>query len=139
MSHPGRAGLASVISVPGGLCDLEMHRTLGLVLHDDGACRHGFAVADVPDLESDEVAAAKLAVDAQVEQGELAHPALHLETDAQRPDVLELERRLLPDELPLVPRLASLWRRSTATAALQSLTVQRKGNPDTFWRLARSR
>ena len=60
----------------------------------------------VSDLERDEVAAAQLAVDAEVEQGEFAHPSLHLEADAQRPDVLELERRLLPDELALVPRLA---------------------------------
>jgi len=83
-----------------------MHRTLGLVLHDDGACRHGFAVADVPDLESNEVAVAQLAIDAELEQGKLAHSVLHLKTDAQRPDVLELEWRLLAGDLALVPRLA---------------------------------
>lgn len=60
----------------------------------------------VPDLERDEVASAQLAVDAEVEQCEFAPPSLHLEGDAQRPDVLELEGRLLPDKLALVPRLA---------------------------------
>ena len=51
--------------VTGGLGNLELHRSLRLVLHDDGACRHLVAVADVPDLESDEVASAQLAVDAE--------------------------------------------------------------------------
>jgi hypothetical protein len=60
----------------------------------------------VPDFERDEIAAAQLAVDAQVEEREFAHPALHLKADAQRPDVLDLEGCLLPDDLALVPRLA---------------------------------
>jgi len=60
----------------------------------------------VPDLERYEIAAAQLAVDAQVEEREFAHPVLHLEANAQRPDVLGLERCLLPDDLALVPRLA---------------------------------
>jgi hypothetical protein len=76
------------------------------VLHDDGARRHLVSMAHVPHPEGDAVAAAQLAVDAHVEEGELSHPGLHLETDAQRPDVLELEGRLLPDDLALVPRLA---------------------------------
>ena len=64
-------------------------------------------MAHVPDFEGDEVASAQLAVDAQVEEREFAQRALHLEAHAQRPDVLELEGRLLPDDLALVPRLAS--------------------------------
>jgi hypothetical protein len=84
----------------------EMHRTLGLVLHHNGTCRHQVAVTYVPDLERDEIAAAQLAVDAQVEQRKFSHPALHLETNAQSPDVPELEGCLLPDDLALVPRLA---------------------------------
>jgi hypothetical protein len=47
-------------------------------------------MAHVPDLESDEIASAQLAVDAQVEQREFAYATLHLEADAERPDVLEL-------------------------------------------------
>jgi hypothetical protein len=64
------------------------------------------AVADVSNLEADEVATAKLAVDSQVEEGELAHPTFHLQANTKRPDVLELERCLLTDDLALVPRLA---------------------------------
>jgi hypothetical protein len=61
--------------VPRGLGDLELHRSLGLVLHDDGARRQLIAMTHVADLEGDEVAAAKLAVYAQVEEGQLTYPA----------------------------------------------------------------
>jgi hypothetical protein len=64
------------------------------------------STADVADLERDQIAAAKLAVDPQVEQGQFPDIALHLEADPKRPDVLELERRLLPNDLALAPRLA---------------------------------
>ena len=77
-----------------------------LVLHDDRACGHLVAVAHVPDFEGDEIASAQLAVDAQIEEREFASTAFHLEADAQCPDVLDLERRLLPDDLAFVPRLA---------------------------------
>jgi hypothetical protein len=63
-------------------------------------------MTNVPDLERDEVTAAQLAVDPQVEESELPHPTFHLEPNAQCPGVLELERRLLSDDLALVSRLA---------------------------------
>ena len=63
----------------------------GFVLHHHGAGRHLVAVADVPDLQADEVAAAQLAVDPEVKEGKLAHRAFHLETNLKGPDVLELE------------------------------------------------
>lgn len=46
------------------------------------ARRHLVAVAHVPDLQRDKIAAAQLAVDTEVEQGEFAHSSLHLEADA---------------------------------------------------------
>ena len=58
------------------------------------------------DPEADEVAATQLAVDSQVEESKLAHSAFHLEADSKCPDVLGLERRLLADDLALVPWLA---------------------------------
>ena len=61
-------------------------------------------VADVADLEADQVAAAKLAVDSQVEECKLPYAVFHLQADSECPDVLELERRLLTDDLALVPR-----------------------------------
>ena len=84
----------------------ELDRALGLVLHDHRARCHLVAVADVPDLQPHQVAAAELAVDSQVEKCQLPHPVLHLEANSQCPDVLELERRLLPNDLALVPWLA---------------------------------
>jgi hypothetical protein len=86
--------------------DLELDGTLGLVLHHNSPRGQLAAVADIPDFESYEITAAKLAVDSQVEECELAHAIFHLEADAERPDVLELERCLLTDDLALVPWLA---------------------------------
>lgn len=63
-------------------------------------------MAHVPDLQGNQIAPSQYAVDAQIEQGELSHSVFHLEADAKGMDVLQLERRLLSDELPLVPRLA---------------------------------
>lgn len=47
----------------------------------------------------------QLVVDAQVEQHELKHSALDVEADAERPDILHLERSMLPNDLALDPRL----------------------------------
>lgn len=76
------------------------------MLHDHSACRHLIAMTNVPDLERDEVAAAQLTIDPQVEDRELARPPLHLGPHAQRPNVLELEGRLLPNDLAPVSQLA---------------------------------
>src|SRR5690606_8869081 len=59
--------------IPSGLSDLELNWALRLVLHDDGARRHLATMAHVPYPESYEIAAAQLAVNAQVEEGEFAH------------------------------------------------------------------
>ena len=45
-------------------------------MHRSGS--HLVAVADVPDLQTDKVAARELTVDSQVKQCKLAHPVLHL-------------------------------------------------------------
>lgn len=92
--------------VTGSGRDLKLNRSLGLVLHHDSSRGNLVAVADVAHLQRDEVASAKLAVDAQVEEREFADPVLHLKTNPKRPDVLQLEGGLLPDDLALVPRLA---------------------------------
>jgi hypothetical protein len=44
------------------------------VLHDLGARSHLVAVADIPDLQTDEIAAPQLAVDLQVEEREFPYP-----------------------------------------------------------------
>ena len=55
-------------SVPGGCRDLELHGALGLVLHDSRARRDLVSMTDISDLEGDEIASAKLAVDTQVKE-----------------------------------------------------------------------
>jgi hypothetical protein len=68
---------------PGQLADLELHGALGLVLHHSGARRNLVSMTDVSDLEGDEIAPAKLAVDTQVEEREISHPPFHHQADAQ--------------------------------------------------------
>ena len=51
-------------------------------------------MSDVADAQADEIASAKLAVDGQVEHGEVTDGMRILEVDADGPDVLRLERRL---------------------------------------------
>ena len=62
----------------------------------------------VPNAQLHEVTAAKLAIDAQVEQRKIPSAALYLEPDADGPDVLYLKWRLLADKLSLVPRLTAI-------------------------------
>jgi hypothetical protein len=68
----------SLKRLPGRQCDFELHRALGLVLHDDGTRCHLITVTHIPDLQGDQIAAPKLAIDAQVEEGQFAHSMLHL-------------------------------------------------------------
>lgn len=61
------------------------------------------AVADVPNLEAKDVALAQLAIYTEVEEGELGHVTVDLRTHPKRPDVLDLKRCLLADDLRLAP------------------------------------
>lgn len=74
--------------LPGGLGYLELHRALGLVLHDDCARCHVVSVAHVPYPEGNEVATTKLTIDTQLEEGEFTHPVLRLKPDPKRPRYL---------------------------------------------------
>jgi hypothetical protein len=60
---------------------------------------------DVADPERYEIATPELAIDGQVEKGEIAHSALEVQLRSDCPDVLGLQRRLRPDQLALVPRV----------------------------------
>ena len=51
----------------------------------------------------------QLAVDREIEEGEVSDPVLDLQPNAHRPDFLELERRFLPDQLAPVPGNPPLW------------------------------
>lgn len=62
----------------------------------------------VADLHGNKIAPAQSAVVAEVEEGKLADPAFHLEPNAQRSDVFQLEWCFLPNDLALVPRSWSI-------------------------------
>ena len=63
----------------------------------------GTSGRDIVDPEGDEVAAAQLAVDGEVEHRQIALGAFHLEADTNGPHLLRLERPLLANETALVP------------------------------------
>jgi len=92
--------------LPGRSRDLELYRALRLLLEHNCSRSDPIAVTNVPNAQLHEVTAAKFAIYAEVEQRKISSAALYLEPDADGPDVLNLERRLLPDKLSLVPRLA---------------------------------
>lgn len=80
----------------------------------DGPARlpldHGGAVANMPshtyvvDSQPHEIAAAQLAIDREIEQGEIAAMLFKLQSDPDGPDLLWFQRTFLTDEAALVPR-----------------------------------
>ncbi len=59
---------------------------------------------NVLDFESNYIATAQLAIDSEIEQGQVSLAVSHLELGADRPDVFWPERRLGSGHLALVPR-----------------------------------
>src|SRR6516225_595624 len=96
--------------VTGRRCDFELNRPMGLLLHDRCPVRDLAPVADFIDFELQKIASPQLAVDAQIEEGQFASTMFELQADAKRPDLLAFERRLLSDDLSLVPRGAVFGR-----------------------------
>ena len=65
-------------------------------------------VRDIADTQLHEITGSELAVDGKVEQCEFPSPLAELQSNANGPYFLEFERRLLADELALVPRLVMI-------------------------------
>jgi hypothetical protein len=97
----------STDGVTGRLRDLELHRTLGLLLQQDGPRCHAVPVADVSSAQPHQVTGSKLAVDGEVEQRQLAATVGELQADSDRPDLFELKRRFLTYKLSFVPGFAN--------------------------------
>jgi hypothetical protein len=57
----------------------------------------------IRDPEADHIATTQLAINREIEEGQVSYPAVELQPGPNGPDVFRLERRLLPCELPLVP------------------------------------
>src|SRR5216683_2203590 len=74
------------------------------LLSDRCAIGRVSASGDILDPNGDDITAAKLAVDCQIEHSQIASAAFDLEFRPDRPDVLGAQRRLCPRDLALVPR-----------------------------------
>src|SRR6266700_1951695 len=90
--------------VPRLFGDLELHRPLGLLLHDNRAWGDMTAREHIANLKPHQIAPAQLAVDGEIEQREFAGSMIQLQSNPDGPDLLQLQRWLLADHLPFVPR-----------------------------------
>jgi hypothetical protein len=83
--------------------NFELDRPAGFLLDHGRAIPHLAADAHVIDPHGDQITAAQLAVDPEIEQREIALPTLKLKPDPDCPDILRPERALLADQATLVP------------------------------------
>ena len=90
--------------VPRLLGDLKLHRSLGLLLHDDRRGSDPTALDHIVDAKPDQIAPAQLAVDGEVEQREFPGSMIQLQSNPDGPDLLQLQWGLLAEQLALVPR-----------------------------------
>jgi len=95
---PGRDRVACLLG------DLKLDRALGLLLHDHRPRRDPSALDDIVDTESNQIAAAQLAVDGEVEQRKLPGSMIQLQANPNGPDLFQLQRWLLAEQLTFVPR-----------------------------------
>jgi len=84
--------------------DLELDRAMRLLLHDDGSGQYVITLLDIAHAKSHEVAAAELAVDCQVEEGEIPGLLGELQAEPDGPDILQAQGRLLSKQLSPIPR-----------------------------------
>ena len=87
---------------------VQLDWSLSFALHDHCPSQNLIAMSNVTDMQVDEVAATKLAVDRQVKQCEVTNVMSILEMYSNGPDVLWLQRGLLADQLAFVPGFSVL-------------------------------
>jgi len=83
------------------LGDFELHCPLCLLLHDHGPRSDETTVAYIADAQLHQVTGSKFAVDRKIERGKFTRSFSDLETDSNRPNILQLQGRLLPMSFPL--------------------------------------
>src|SRR4030095_11397550 len=94
--------------VPRLLSDLKLDRPLGLLLHHNRARGDSISVDHIADAEANQIAAAQLAVNCEIEQCELSGSPGHLQSNSDGPDLFQLQRGLLAEQPALVPRWYTL-------------------------------
>src|SRR5215216_1954630 len=95
------------------VCSLNSNLTgpPSFLLSNRCAIRRVAAGGDILDPDCDDVAAAKLAVDRQIEHREVANSTFDLELRPDRPDMFRSQRRLGSCQLAFVPGHALVRRR----------------------------
>jgi hypothetical protein len=88
----------------GQLGDLELDWSACLLLNDRGTVSNPASGAHIVDLQSYKVAAPQLAIDGEIKEGKVALSMFELKPDPNGPNVLRLQRALLPGKPSLVPR-----------------------------------
>jgi len=88
--------------------DLECHRPPGFLLTDRRTGERVAIGCDINHPDGDDIAATQLAIDGEVEQRKIAQLALQLELRADRPDMLGLQWRLLPNDFTFVSGMATV-------------------------------
>src|SRR5271154_890120 len=89
---------------PGLLGDLKLHWSLGLLLHDNRAGRNMATLNQIVNAQPDQITPSQLAVDGEVKQREFPGPMIQLQSNPDGPDLLQLQRRFLAEQLAFVPR-----------------------------------
>ena len=90
--------------VPRLLGDLKLHRSLGLLLHDYRAAGDMTTLDHIVDAKPDQITPAQLAIDGEVEQREFPGSLIQQQSNPDGPDLLQLQGRLLAEQLAFVPR-----------------------------------
>ncbi len=81
---------------------LELHRPVCLALYDRHAVAHPVSADKIGDLQSDEVTAAQLAIDRQIEHRQIPEVASQFDPGPNRPDLLWKQWTFLTDQSPFV-------------------------------------
>src|SRR5205823_12762829 len=89
--------------IPRLLGDLELHWSLGFLLHDNRAAGDMTALDHIMDAQRDQITPAQFAVDSKVEQCEFPGSMIQLQPNPDSPDLLQLQRWLLAEQLVFVP------------------------------------
>ncbi len=116
------------------LGDLELHRTFRLLLHDNSARRDLIAVGNIQDAKLHKIASAELRINGEVEQSQIPSAVPQLKPDPDSPDVAQLQRRLLADELVLVPWLMGMVLHRSLQSGLRWCASTRCGGANVLTR-----
>jgi hypothetical protein len=81
------------------LAQFKFDRSSGFLLSDRCAIRSVSACGDILDAHGNDVTAAKLTVDCQIEHGEVTSSTFDLELGSYRPNMLGSQRGLCPGQL----------------------------------------